>query len=109
MSNFPYLSVESVRFLKERGFMCIAMNTPSFDNEASKKLENHHEFFTDSQGNLIVELLDCSKLSAGPYIADLSLYPIDSDASPCVFKVRKILSAHLIEKKGEPLSDQDVE
>ena len=48
ISKFPYLSTQIVHFIKERNFQVIALNTPSFDNESSKDLENHHAWFHES-------------------------------------------------------------
>lgn len=109
MTNFPYLSTEAVLFLRSKGFKSIAVNTPSFDNEASKDLENHHAFFKGSNGNLLIELIDASKIQSGPYIADISIYPVDSDAAPCVLKLSKIVSGHLYEKSGEVMSEKEAE
>jgi len=109
LTNFPYLSTECVSFLRRKGFKCIAINTPSFDCESSKRLENHHEFFHGSNNHLIIELIDASKISSGPYIADISIYPIDSDAAPCVLKLRKVISAHLLEKSSEVYSETEAQ
>jgi hypothetical protein len=70
--------------LKARGFVCIAINTPSFDGETDgncSPLENHHKFF-EKGDNLIIELMEASKLVAGGYIVNIGLYPAEVDAFP---------------------------
>jgi len=108
-SRWSYLSVDSVRFLREKGFRCVAVNTPSFDNEASKAVENHHAFFDGTDQNLLVEFLDASRVEVGPYIADIAVYPVDSDSAPCVVKMKRIVSALVLEHTQDPLNDQQVE
>jgi len=60
ITNFPYLSTECVRYIKDQGFNVIATNTPSIDEETSKEMENHHAFFDHSNDKLIIELIDSS-------------------------------------------------
>lgn len=74
--------------MKEKGFKIIAINTPSFDNESSSKLENHHTFFHESNDNLVIEFVDATQLNQGLYIADIGIYPMDSDAAPCTIKMK---------------------
>lgn len=77
------------------------MNTPSFDAETSSNLDNHHGFFDGTHDNLVIELLDTSRVTAGVYFADIGIYPIDSDAAPCTLKLKKIVSARLNERSLE--------
>jgi kynurenine formamidase len=51
------LEVDAVDFLKEKGIECLAMNSPSFDDEHAKSLANHHSLFKNSN-NLIIENID---------------------------------------------------
>lgn len=105
ISRWPYLSVTSVLFLREKGFTCVAVNTPSFDNETSKDVENHHAFFDGTDRHLVIEFVEAKNVAAGPYIAELAVYPVDSDSAPCAIKMKKIVSAHLIENTPESMSD----
>lgn len=73
----------------------IAVNTPSLDQETSKDMENHHTFFDHSSDKLVIELIDSSQVLPGPYIADLGIYPLDSDAAPCILKLQRIITAYV--------------
>ncbi|CDW76247.1 kynurenine 3-monooxygenase [Stylonychia lemnae] len=95
ITNFPYLSCESVKFLREKGFNVISINTPSFDMETTKEMENHHLFFDGANDKLLIELIDSSQVLPGPYVADIGIYPLDSDAAPCILKLQRISNAYV--------------
>lgn len=88
MSDFPYLSLEAVDYLKNTlGINIFITNTPSFDNQSSKDLENHRVVFKNSdETSLIIEMIDSTSLSVGLYILDLGIYPTDQDSFPIVIK-----------------------
>ena len=85
ITNFPYLAVEAIEFLRSVGVECICVNTPSLDAETNPNLDNHKAFFRDGD-NLIIELIDATEIESGSYIVNIGLYPTDTDAFPVIVK-----------------------
>jgi kynurenine formamidase len=95
ITDWPYLSKDSIAFLVSIGIQCICLNTPSIDEEKNSNCDNHRIFF-DNARNLIIEFIDASKIRAGSYIVDISVYPADTDSFPCVVKAKRIISGKLL-------------
>jgi kynurenine formamidase len=97
ISKWPFLATQCVTYLRDRGVKVLATNAPSFDNETSSYLSNHHAFFSENLEHILIELVDVSNLESGAYIADIGIYPINTDAEPCILKMKKIITAKIDE------------
>lgn len=79
--RWPVLSVETVRWLLDRGLVLLGVDTPSVDGRHSKTLEVHKALFRGGAFNL--ENLDLRAVADGEY--HLVAYPLlleELDAAP---------------------------
>lgn len=88
--------------MKSKGFICLAVTTPSLDHETGQCV-NHHKLFNDPN-SLVIEFLDASKLEIGAYIVEVGLYPAATNAFPVSIKAKRVISANVIKIEEEDLS-----
>jgi arylformamidase len=84
--QFPYLSVELIGYLVEKGVILIGLDSPSVDDFHSKTLPCHHAIFQHRMANL--ELLNLRGVPDGDY--ELIALPLKLDLA-CGSPVRAIL------------------
>ncbi|CDW82530.1 kynurenine 3-monooxygenase [Stylonychia lemnae] len=97
------LQQDVYKWIKENGFLVIALNHTLQQNNPESL--NHNHLFLNEDGKLIIERINLSEISLGAYIVLAEIPNEKGHALPCIFKLRKILNAELIDiyahRKGE--------
>jgi kynurenine formamidase len=85
IKNWPYLTNEAMKFIKEKGFRIIALNLPSLDREIDGGRTSNHKIFFQNENNLIIESADFSNVPLGNIQVNLVLGDVDAfvDCATC--------------------------
>ncbi|MGC1633059.1 MAG: cyclase family protein [Gelidibacter sp.] len=96
-TNWPYLTVESMEFIKKKGIQHVLIDLPSVDKEHDEGKLLAHKAFWDFDGDrrmhcTITEFIYVkNKIKDGSYLLNLQIAPFENDATPSKPILYKIL------------------
>lgn len=87
-TNWPYLMVEAVEYIRKLGVKHLLIDQPSVDKEKDDGQLLSHKAFWDLDGDIrsdctITEFIYVpNKVKDGPYILNIQIAPFENDAAP---------------------------